>query len=335
MPKNEDVTTRFVVDVSDLKKNISEANQQIKLANAQFKAAAAGMEDWGKSNDGLNAKLKQLNTVIEQEKSKLSSYQSQMDRLKTSYNENGQRAEQLKTKLKQLADQGVSKTSDEYKKYEKALVECEKEQEANKKAMDNLNITITNQQGKVNGIEKDIRIYTKSLDNLGKEQDELNDGTKELNEGFTVLKGTVANLVSQGITAAINGAKKLINVTVDLAKEAVNSYGEYEQLIGGVETLFKNSAPIVEEYANNAYKTAGLSANKYMETTTSFSASLLQGLHGDTAKAAKIADLAITDMADNSNKMGTAMESVQNAYQGFAKGNFTMLDNLKLGYGRN
>lgn len=114
---------------------------------------------------------------------------------------------------------------------------------------------------------------------------------------------------------------------------AVKSYAEYEQLVGGVETLFKDSNDVVMKYAANAYKTAGLSANAYMETVTSFSASLLQGLGGDTEEAAKIADLAITDMADNANKMGTDIRSIQDAYQGFAKQNYTMLDNLKLGYG--
>ena len=118
-----------------------------------------------------------------------------------------------------------------------------------------------------------------------------------------------------------------------LTKSAVQSYAEYEQLVGGVETLFKDSAKTVMQYADTAYKTAGLSANQYMDTVTSFSASLLQGLGGDTAKAADIANLAITDMADNANKMGTSMELIQNAYAGFAKQNYTMLDNLRLGYG--
>ena len=118
-----------------------------------------------------------------------------------------------------------------------------------------------------------------------------------------------------------------------LVKQSVEAYSEYEQLVGGVETLFKDSASIVQEYADNAYLSAGLSANEYMNTVTSFSASLLQGLGGDTEAAAKIADLAITDMSDNANKMGSDMSAIQNAYQGFAKQNYTLLDNLKLGYG--
>lgn len=120
---------------------------------------------------------------------------------------------------------------------------------------------------------------------------------------------------------------------VALTKNAVESYAEYEQLVGGVETLFKDSADAVMAYADNAFETAGMSANEYMDTVTSFSASLLQGLDGDTAAAAEVANQAITDMSDNANKMGTSMESIQNAYQGFAKQNYTMLDNLKLGYG--
>lgn len=111
---------------------------------------------------------------------------------------------------------------------------------------------------------------------------------------------------------------------VAVTKQAVAAYAEYEQLVGGVETLFGDSATQVQDYADRAYKTAGLSANEYMETVTSFSASLLQSLEGDTGKAAEAADMAITDMADNANKMGTSMEAIQNAYQGFAKQNYTI-----------
>ena len=145
----------------------------------------------------------------------------------------------------------------------------------------------------------------------------------------TSLKSGLATAAKVG-AAAIGAAATAIGA---LTTAAVNNYAEYEQLVGGVETLFKNSADTVMGYAENAYKTAGLSANEYMETVTSFSASLLQSLDGDTKAAASAADMAITDMADNANKMGTSMEMIQNAYQGFAKQNYTMLDNLKLGYG--
>nr|DAP35255.1 MAG TPA: tail tape measure protein [Caudoviricetes sp.] len=118
-----------------------------------------------------------------------------------------------------------------------------------------------------------------------------------------------------------------------LSSDALSAYSQYEQLGGGIETLFAGAEDIVLENAENAFKTAGVSANNYMQTVTSFSATLLQGLDGDTEKAARIADQALIDMADNANKMGTAMGSIQYAYQGFAKQNYTMLDNLKLGYG--
>ena len=131
-------------------------------------------------------------------------------------------------------------------------------------------------------------------------------------------------------TAAVGAAAAGITA---LTTAAVNNYAEYEQLVGGVETLFGKSADTVMKYAESAYKTAGLSANEYMATVTSFSASLLQSLGGDTEKAADYANRALTDMSDNANKMGTSMEMIQNAYQGFAKQNYTMLDNLKLGYG--
>lgn len=137
-------------------------------------------------------------------------------------------------------------------------------------------------------------------------------------------------------TAAKIGAAALGAVSTGvgfLVSAAVQEYADYEQLVGGVDTLFKDASLKVQEYAANAYKTAGLSANEYMETVTSFSASLLQSLGGDTAAAAEKADRAITDMSDNANKMGTDMSSIQNAYQGFNKQNYTMLDNLKLGYG--
>lgn len=134
------------------------------------------------------------------------------------------------------------------------------------------------------------------------------------------LKGGLAAAAKVG-AAAVGAASTAI---VALTKSAVDSYGEYEQLVGGVETLFKTSADTVMQYAANAYQTAGMSANEYMTTVTAFSASLLQSMGGDTAAAAEKANLAITDMSDNANKMGSSMESIQNAYSGFAKQNYTI-----------
>ena len=191
--------------------------------------------------------------------------------------------------------------------------------------------------------------------------EELGDeGTRtegKLGSAFSKI-GSAAAKVGQTIGVGMLTASAAV---VKIGKDAIETYSEYEQLVGGVETLFGAGGKSLEEYADsvgksveeveekyneligaqeivlensaNAYKTAGLSANDYMETVTSISASLIQSLNGDTTKAAEVADMAITDMSDNANKMGTSIDSIQNAYQGFAKQNYTMLDNLKLGYG--
>ncbi|MBQ7344576.1 MAG: hypothetical protein IJW45_00750 [Oscillospiraceae bacterium] len=166
------------------------------------------------------------------------------------------------------------------------------------------------------GISKGIKTLRGTLGGLG-----------------NAVKGTLGGLtkVVAGVTASITAAFGAAAVAI--TKQSVDAYADYEQLIGGVKTLFKDGADKVAAYAEDAFYRAGVSANKYMETVTSFSASLISSLGGDTAKAADVADMAMVDMADNANKMGTAAESIRNAYQGFAKQNYTMLDNLKLGYG--
>ena len=150
-------------------------------------------------------------------------------------------------------------------------------------------------------------------------------------EGFRQKLGSGLETAAKVGTAAVATAAAGITA---LTTSAVKNYAEYEQLVGGVKVLFKQSADTVQKYAQDAYKTAGLSANQYMDTVTSFSASLLSSLGGDTAKAADYADQAITDMADNANRFGSEISTIQVAYQGFAKQNYMMLDNLKLGYGK-
>ena len=150
--------------------------------------------------------------------------------------------------------------------------------------------------------------------------------TNKLGKAFSVA----GKMIGAAVSAAAVGASALV-------KQSVSSYASYEQLLGGVQTLFSSldgtisASETVVTNAANAYKTAGMSANQYMETVTSFSAALVSSLDGDYQKAAEVSDMAIRDMSDNANKMGTSLESIQNAYQGFAKQNYTMLDNLKLG----
>lgn len=157
--------------------------------------------------------------------------------------------------------------------------------------------------------------------------------TKLDTKGFESAVSKLGSVAKKGLGIIAGSTTAAAMAIGTLSTLSIKSYADYEQLVGGVETLFKESANIVQGYADAAFQTAGMSANKYMETVTSFSATLLQGLGNDTAKAANYGNKAVIQMSDNANKMGTAIESIQDAYQGFAKQNYTMLDNLKLGYG--
>lgn len=170
-----------------------------------------------------------------------------------------------------------------------------------------------------------VKITAENADAVRK-LDEVEDKGKGLGSRLGAAFGAMGKALVAGLAAA--GA-----AMGAVGAQAFEAYGEFEQLAGGIDTLFGDTSGKVMENAANAFQTAGMSANQYMETVTGFSASLLQSLGGDTEAAAAYADMAIVDMSDNANKMGTSMESIQNAYQGFAKQNYTMLDNLRLGYG--
>ena len=162
---------------------------------------------------------------------------------------------------------------------------------------------------------------------------ELKFNTKIDSSGFSSGIHKIGSIAKSGLAVISGLTAGIIASFAATSKASLDSVASLEQNLGGIETLFKDSADIVIENAKRAYKTAGMSANEYMQNVTSFSASLLQSLSGNTKAAAEVADMAMTDMSDNANKMGTSMELIQNAYQGFAKQNYTMLDNLKLGYG--
>lgn len=191
----------------------------------------------------------------------------------------------------------------------------------------------------------EIKKSTKGLTAAKEKGEELYKSLKKVaGVAFDKVTGGIKNIATQAGKATVAVGKGLakgvgIGVTAaagavgGLVTQSVQAYADYEQLTGGVETLFKDSAPIVQRFANDAYKTAGLSANDYMETVTSFSASLLQSVGGNTERAAGLADMAITDLSDNANKMGSDIETLKTAYSGFAKGQYQLLDNLKLGYG--
>lgn len=234
-------------------------------------------------------------------------FSQSLDELTSTVNEQKTKLEELKDKYKNLyLTQG--KNSKETRDCAKEIKELSKELGGNEK--------------KLSKADKAADKFDKTIEKTHPTAEKFKNALSKM--GSAAVK--FGKVVATGIAA---GAGAVMAIT----KQAVDAYADYEQLVGGVETLFGKSADIVMNYANNAYKTAGMSANEYMETVTGFSASLLQSLDGDTEKAAKKADVAITDMSDNANKMGSSMESIQNAYQGFAKQNYTMLDNLKLGYG--
>lgn len=171
----------------------------------------------------------------------------------------------------------------------------------------------------------------------GKVDPSLAKAIKSVDRQFKAMEGvkkigsamaTVGKVAAKGLAVAGSAA---VTAATAIGGAALKSYSQYEQLVGGVDTLFKGSSATVQQYAAEAYKTAGVSANTYMEQATAFSASLIQSLGGDTQAAASYADLAIKDMSDNANKMGTDIGSIQQTYQSLMRGNYAMLDNLKLG----
>ena len=223
--------------------------------------------------------------------------------------------------------------------------------------MQNKSSIVLNMNLNASGFARGIKSVISSVKNMN---ESMKDATNNASKMSSVMKGIGSSAIKVGKGLAVAGAAAATAVTA-LVSKSVGAFADYEQLTGGVETLFGAGGRSVEEYAqsvgksvsdvqgkydslmsaqnvvlenaNKAYMTAGMSANEYMDTVTGFSASLISSLGGDTNKAADYANSALVDMSDNANKMGTDMESIKNAYQGFAKQNYTMLDNLKLGYG--
>lgn len=300
-----------------------EVSSQLQLNTARYDANDKSVANLAKQEQDLNKIYKTQETEVNKLRTAYDSFSQKVNEQTKAHKELEQRYKDEKAELDRL-EKTVGTTSKEYQDQktkvdalEKSLIKSRQENDNNRNALSKMGTAL-------NKAETDLIKTAKEMDHLGDEAQQTSTQVKNAGEGFTVFKGVLSNLYTKGITLAITGLRKLGSVAISVGKQALQSYADYEQLVGGVETLFKDSAKEVEGYANQAYKTAGLSANKYMETVTSFSASLLQGLNGDTAKTAKIADMAIIDMADNANKMGTSMEMIQNAYQGFAKQNYTI-----------
>lgn len=324
---------------SEYRKALQQITRNLQEVTAEMKAVSSSYDKNDKSAKALTAQSDVLTKKLSEQTSKLTTLKAQYEAMSKQYSDNTKKHSDLvstyekeKAKLAEL-EKTVGTTSKEYQDQKQKVSDLAGEvrkstqaQDANEKSMSKMRVEISNAQA-------DCNKTAKELDHLGKEADEAGKDAKNAGDGFTVFKGILADLGSKAIQSAISGLKKLGGQLINVGKQAYSSYAEYEQLVGGVETLFGSSADKLKNYASVAYKTAGLSANQYMEQATSFSATLLQGLGGDTEKAVEYADMAIIDMADNANKMGTSIGMIQNAYQGFAKQNYTMLDNLKLGYG--
>ena len=225
----EEITAKFKVDITDLKKNISEANKQIRLANATFKAETAGMTDWAKNADGLGKKLEQLKSVLQNQKTVLSSYKDQLTKQQQAYDENGKRADQLKEKLQQLASQGVEKADAEYQKYEKALKAVIKEQQNNGKAIDELNIEILNQQAAVNKTEADIGKYSNALNQLEAAQKEAAEAANRQKTAYEALESTIDEQQSELDTLK----SKYANVVLEQGKNSDSA----QELAGEIDKL--------------------------------------------------------------------------------------------------
>ena len=322
---------------SEYRQALQKCTQNLQTMSSALKAQTIDFSNNDKSMKNNVQKQKELTDSIKQEQEALnkakSAYAQYSVALQTQTTRYNALSKEYKNAVLELDKIKVAtgESSSEYKKQAeivdklgKELVDSTESLNENKTAMANLKSEINNSNKVINNAQKE-------LNDLGEEAKEAGKDAKEAGDGFTIFKGILADLGSKAIQTAISGLKKLSGTLIDVGKQSVNQYARYEQLVGGVETLFKDSSDTVQKYAEQAYKTAGLSANDYMEQITSFSASLIQSLGGDTRKAAEYGNLAIIDMSDNANKMGTSMQMIQNAYQGFAKSNYTMLDNLKLG----
>lgn len=315
---------------SEYRRALSAITQNLREVASEMKVVTSSYDSNDKSEAALAAQSDVLNKKLSEQTTKLAVLQAQYASMAQGFAQqstaHGALVDAYEEEKRKLVEIGktLGESSDEYKAQAEKVSDLEKEVIKSTSAQDANEKSMSKMRQEINLAQADCNKTAREIDNLGKETEETAVAAQKAGDGYTVFKGILANLGTQAINAAVSGLKKLGGGFVSLVKQSTNSYAQYEQLVGGVETLFGESSDKLIEYAENAYKTAGVSANEYMEQATSFSATLLQGLGGDTEAAVEYANLAIIDMSDNANKMGTSMQSIQNAYQGFAKNNYTI-----------
>lgn len=319
--------------LTQITQNLRETSSALNLVDSQYSKNDNSIATVTAKNEKLNAVLEKQKSAYETLKNSFTNIKAKYDEQINAHNKLQAEYDEEKDKLDKLKNT-VGENSSAYEKQKAKVGELATELSKSQQNIDANEVAMSKLRTQMNNAETTINKTSKEIDGLGKETEESGEQAIKSSDGFTIFKGILANLGAQAITSAINGLKKLGSAFIDVGKQAIGSYADYEQLEGGVKKLFgEETAKTVVDNANKAFSSAGMSANQYMETVTSFSASLINGLNGDTQEAARISDIAIRDMSDNANTFGTDIQSIQNAYQGFAKGNFTMLDNLKLGYG--
>ena len=321
----------------EYKNALKQITQSLRETGSELTAVASRYDKNDSSLSTLKAKTTEMTAILGKQNQAYNTLKSAYDSFSAKVSQQAQAHEKLVQEYEKEKQEleNIRKTSGETSQaFQNQQAKVNDLASAVAKSSQNMNdnqTALSKMKTQLNQAEATVNKTTKEIDELGNVTEESGEKAKKGGEGYTVFKNILANLGTQAINSAISGLKSLGGAFINVGKQALASYGEYEQLKGGVETLFKDSADTILEYSQNAYMTAGLSANQYMETATSFSASLIKSLGDDTDKAVEYTDRAITDMSDNANKMGTDISMIQNAYQGFAKQNYTMLDNLKLG----
>lgn len=393
---SERLGASFSIDVTDLKAGLTQANRLIRESESEFKAAAAGLDDWSKSEDGINARIKSLNEITDVQKKKVNALKAEYQNLiDNGLDPTSREAVELRTKInneeaalasneKELKKQtaalkDVEKGTDEagngfskfgemakaagkvaaaaigaasaavgallkssiegYAEYEQLVggvetlfadsVEKSSEyiEEVGTKALQAMPDDLWEKLGE--DVLKNAKVFEMWGDDVGSAMDAVADGmTYGLGTGVADVDGYIEYIKdSYGLNA--EEAKNMAEAVSNAIQSNIGSLGDYGDALSGQS----EAAKMLIENANNAYKTAGMSANEYISNVTGFSAALISSLGGDTVKAAETADRAMRDMSDNANKMGTSLDSIVQTYQSLSKGNFQMLDNLKLGYG--